>query len=100
LWLDHDYRAGPHRRGRPPLYARVAVKTIRDVTSPLERLGLNLAGREAAKAAFDKEPPPDCLERRWAVAQRRLQHFVEKGYADLAALMGWTPEELYRVPPV
>ncbi len=27
------------------LYARVAVGTIRDVESPLERLGLNLAGR-------------------------------------------------------
>ena len=25
------------------LYTRVAVNTIRDVTSPLERLGLNLA---------------------------------------------------------
>ena len=27
------------------LYTRVAVNTIRDVTSPLERLGLNLARR-------------------------------------------------------
>jgi hypothetical protein len=27
------------------LYTRVAVKTIRDVTSPLERLGVNLARR-------------------------------------------------------
>ncbi len=27
------------------LYTRVAVNTIRDVTSPLERLGLNLTGR-------------------------------------------------------
>ncbi len=27
------------------LYTRVAVNTIRDVTSPLERLGLNLASR-------------------------------------------------------
>ena len=27
------------------LYTRVAVNTIRDVTSPLERLGLNLAGQ-------------------------------------------------------
>ena len=27
------------------LYARVAVSTIRDVKSPLEGLGLNLAGR-------------------------------------------------------
>ena len=27
------------------LYTRVAVNTIRDVTSPLDRLGVNLAGR-------------------------------------------------------
>jgi hypothetical protein len=27
------------------LYTRVAVSTIRDVESPLERLGLNLAGQ-------------------------------------------------------
>ncbi len=27
------------------LYTRVAVSTIRDVESPLERLGLNLTGR-------------------------------------------------------
>ena len=27
------------------LYTRVAVNTIRDVTSPLERLGLSLASR-------------------------------------------------------
>ena len=27
------------------LYTRVAVNTIRDIKSPLERLGLNLAGR-------------------------------------------------------
>ena len=27
------------------LYTRVAVNTIRDIKSPLERLGLNLAGQ-------------------------------------------------------
>jgi len=30
------------------LHTRVAVNTIRDVTSPLERLGLNLASRSPA----------------------------------------------------
>ena len=30
---------------RRPLYTRVAVNTIRDVKSPLERLGVNLASR-------------------------------------------------------
>ena len=32
-------------RGNTALYTRVAVNTIRDVKSPLERLGLNLASR-------------------------------------------------------
>ena len=31
--------------GHAALYTRVAVSTIRDVESPLERLGLNLAGQ-------------------------------------------------------
>ena len=52
------------------------------------------AGREAARAAFDATPPPDCSERRWALALRGLRQFVEKGYADQAAPLDRTPEEL------
>lgn len=59
-----------------------------------------LAARDAARAAFEAQPPSDCSEPRWAMAQYGLQHFVEDGWADPAALMGWPPEELYRVPPV
>ena len=59
-----------------------------------------LAAREAARAAFEAQSPSDCSEPRWAMAQYGLQHFVEDGWSDSAALMGWTPEELYRVPPV
>ena len=59
-----------------------------------------LAGREAARAAFNATPPPDCSERGWALAMRGLQHFVEKGWGDQAALLGWTVDELYRVPPL
>jgi hypothetical protein len=59
-----------------------------------------LAGREAAQAALDAEPPADCTEERWAVAQYGLQHFVNQGWCDQAAILGWSIEELYRVPPV
>jgi integrase/recombinase XerD len=38
------------------LYTRVAVNTIRDVTSPLERLGLNLAKIPARNAAEPEAP--------------------------------------------
>ena len=59
-----------------------------------------LMGREAALAAFSAKPPPGCTEDRWAEARRGLQHFVEKGWADQATLLGWTLDELYRMPPV
>ena len=73
------------------------VALLRMVKLDLLRI---LAGREAACAAFNAPLPPDCSERRWAEALRGLQHFVERGLADQAALHGWTAEELYRVPPV
>ena len=57
------------------------------------------AGRPLS-AAFEAQPPSDCSEPRWAMAQYGLQHFVKDGWGDPAALMGWTTEELYRVPPV
>jgi site-specific recombinase XerC len=38
------------------LYTRVAVNTIRDVTSPLERLGLNLAEKPARNPAEPEAP--------------------------------------------
>ena len=59
-----------------------------------------LAGREAAKAALNATAPPDCLPRRWTKAQDGLRRFVADGYGDQAALLGWTNDELYRVPPV
>ena len=39
------------------LYTRVAVNTIRDVTSPLERLGLNLAKIPRGSPPSPKRPP-------------------------------------------
>jgi hypothetical protein len=59
-----------------------------------------LIGREAAKAASEAAAPPDCSETRWAKAQYGLQRFVNGGWCDQAARLGWTIEELYRVPPV
>jgi hypothetical protein len=59
-----------------------------------------LSGREAAKAASESAAPPGCPERRWAKAQYGLQRFVSEGWADQAARLGWTIEELYRVPLV
>ena len=59
-----------------------------------------LAGREAAKAALNATAPPDCLPRRWTKAQDGLRRFVADSYGDQAALLGWTNDELYRVPPV
>jgi hypothetical protein len=59
-----------------------------------------LAGREAAKIAINATPPPDCLPRRWTEAQDGLRRFINDGYGDQATLLGWTVDELYRVPPV
>lgn len=44
--------------------------------------------------------PDDCPPQRWAEAQDGLQRFIRDGWGDQAALLGWTAEELYRVPPV
>jgi hypothetical protein len=59
-----------------------------------------LIGREAAKAASEAAAPPDCPERRWAQAQYGLHRFVGERWGDQAARLGWTIEELYRVPRV
>jgi hypothetical protein len=59
-----------------------------------------LACRAAAGAALAADMPPDVRLWRWVVAQDGLKRFVAEGWGDRAALMGWTPEELYRVPPL
>jgi hypothetical protein len=35
---------------------------------------------------------------RWAIAREGLTRFVREGWGDKAALLGWTADELYRVP--
>jgi hypothetical protein len=73
------------------------VALLRTVKPDLLRV---LAGREAAKIATNATPPPDCLPRRWTEAQDGLRRFVNDGWGDQVALLGWTAEELYRVPPL
>jgi hypothetical protein len=81
---------------RPKLPADV-VAQLKAAKPDLLRI---LAGREAAKATLDAEPPPDCSEERWARALHGLQTFVDQGWGDQSLLLGWIAEELYRVPPV
>lgn len=57
-----------------------------------------LAGRDAARAALNAEPPPDCSDERWAAARLGLQRFMAEGWGDQAILLGWTVEELYSLP--
>ena len=73
------------------------VALLRTVKPDLLRV---LAGREAARAALTAAAPPDCLPQRWVAAQESLRRFVRDGWCDQAALLGWTADELYRVPPL
>ena len=54
----------------------------------------------SGRTALNVPAPPDCLPRRWTEAQLGLQRFVNDGWGDQASLLGWTVDELYRVPPV
>jgi len=59
-----------------------------------------LSAREAAKTALAAKPRSDCSDAHWAAAAMRgLKRFVDDGWSDKAALLGWTGVELYRVPP-
>jgi hypothetical protein len=57
-----------------------------------------LRARQAAEAALMAERPEDCWMHRWSEAQRGLAGFIHDGWGDRAALLGWSPEELYRLP--
>jgi hypothetical protein len=37
---------------------------------------------------------------RWAEAMRGARRFVDEGWSDKAALLGWTAIELFRLPPL
>jgi hypothetical protein len=57
-----------------------------------------LAVRKAAQAALAVRPPANCPESQWKEARRGLERFIAEGWGDQAALLGWTSEELYRLP--
>ena len=59
-----------------------------------------LKARQAAERAMRAERPDDCWMHRWSEAQRGLVGFIHDGWGDRAALLGWTVEELYRLPPL
>jgi hypothetical protein len=104
LTLDGD--AFVAEVAHPPLPADI-VALLRAAKPDIMRV---LEWREAAKAALETEPPPDCEDRRgppgeygirrpaWDIALDGLKRFIGQGWADQACLLGWTKEELYRVP--
>jgi hypothetical protein len=59
-----------------------------------------LSAREMATATLTAQPPCDCSEVSWARAMRGLKRFVDHGWSDKAALLGWTAVELFRLPPL
>ncbi len=63
-------------------------------------LRMILSARDRATATLAADPPHDCSEMRWAGAMRGARRFVDAGWSDKAALLGWTAVELYRVPPL
>lgn len=71
------------------------VDLLRAVKPDLTRI---LACRDAAREVFSAAAPPDCAEEQWTIALRGLRRYLVEGWGDRAALMGWTSDELYRVP--
>jgi hypothetical protein len=59
-----------------------------------------LKARQAAEAALRAERPEDCWLHRWAEARRGLAGFIHDGWGDRAALLGWSPTELFNLPPL
>ena len=59
-----------------------------------------LSAREAARAALAARPPENCSDAHWAEAMLGLKRFVDAGWSDKAAQLGWTAVELYRLPPL
>jgi hypothetical protein len=59
-----------------------------------------LRARQAAEAALRAECPEDCWMHRWSEARRGLAGFIHDGWGDRAALLGWSPTELFNLPPL
>jgi hypothetical protein len=71
------------------------VALLKSVKPDLLRV---LAVRKAAQAALAVGPPANCPESQCKEARRGLERFIAEGWGDQAALLGWTSEELYRLP--
>jgi hypothetical protein len=71
------------------------VALLKSVKPDLLRV---LAAREAAQAALTAKPSADCPKSHWKRARRGIERFMAEGWGDQAALLGWTAEELYRLP--
>jgi hypothetical protein len=57
-----------------------------------------LERKGAAPRPRDPTAPPDCRSDRWATAFKGSERFVADGWASKATALGWTFEELFRVP--
>jgi hypothetical protein len=79
----------------PPLPADV-IAQLRAVRADLLHI---LEWRDAAQAALLSNRPSGAREEAWTVALRGLSRFVSGGWADQAALLGWSKTELYGLPP-
>jgi hypothetical protein len=71
------------------------VDLLRSVKPDLTRI---LMCRDAARKVCSATAPPDCSEERWTITLRGLRRFLVEGWGDRAALLGWTKDELYRMP--
>jgi hypothetical protein len=106
LTLDGD--AFVAEVARPPLPADIVALLRAEKPGIMHVLEM----REAAKAALAADPPPDCEDRfgppgdygirqpLWDIVLSGLHRFIGQGWADQCALLGWTKDELYRVPPL
>ena len=91
ITLDHDGLILEASKLPPDV-----VTMLKSVKPDLLRV---LAAREAAQVALAAKRPADCPESDWKPARRGLERFIAEGWGDQAALLGWTAEELYCLPP-
>jgi hypothetical protein len=69
---------------------------MRPVTGIRRWIACDDDGREVVNVRLIHGAP----ESRWGLAIHGLRRFASEGCADQAVLLGWTKEELYRVPPL
>jgi hypothetical protein len=61
----------------------------------------DIGAKEAALILSTTIPPCEgCTKLAWLVAQRGVRLFCREGWSSKASAAGWSPEELYELPPV